>query len=538
MAEAPAGPDRGGHLEQKILQVLRDAGSPVKTSWLVTECQVPKKELNQVLYRMKKELKISLAAPATWCFGGGGSEGEVSAGLAQPSQAVSPQPDAAAIAENPGSQLSKRREEEIYRFLEDNGSQRALIIAQALGMRTAKDINPDLYKMKDKHLLDFDKKSKAWTIYRPEDSGRRNQSTPTIYQQNPINMICQNGPNSLISISNSNSTQIGHGNVIMTQLTPGEDGSTAPHYLPSTAPGDSSTQGPLADVWGPQDIHVEQSILRRVQLGHSNEMSVHSIPSEGPTHRLPGSPPVSATTDGPEASFEVRMPKPGLHPEGDASQRVHIKSCFLEDASIGSRNRMTVGPGATGPGDAASGDRESGADTDPSPEATQCRSDFLRDVGQDAPSYISTLTLQLEAVTLGNGDPETAGHSRWMDGTPDVGSPGGGSAQGICVSSSSSTILGAEPVLGTIGPQCGSASANGLDKDATPTPGTAQLLKTATMPLTLVSSSGGPRMTFQPFPPLVPVPILEAPPCSAVIPEQGPLQPGHISDSPGTTVEL
>ncbi|KAK2110223.1 Z-DNA-binding protein 1, partial [Saguinus oedipus] len=54
---------------------------------------------------------------------------------------------------------------------------------------------------------------------------------------------------------------------------------------------DSSIQGTLDDAWGPQDIHIERSMLRRVQLGHSNEMRLRGIPSEGPAHSPAGSPP-------------------------------------------------------------------------------------------------------------------------------------------------------------------------------------------------------------------------------------------------------
>lgn len=63
-------------LEQRILRMLRDAGSPVKSVQLAKECQVPKKKLNQVLYRMEKESKVSLAGLAMWRLGEGGT-GEV-----------------------------------------------------------------------------------------------------------------------------------------------------------------------------------------------------------------------------------------------------------------------------------------------------------------------------------------------------------------------------------------------------------------------------------------------------------------------------
>uniref|UniRef100_A0A2K5F7F1 Z-DNA-binding protein 1 n=1 Tax=Aotus nancymaae TaxID=37293 RepID=A0A2K5F7F1_AOTNA len=223
MAQASADPGKEGHLEQRILHVLTEAGSPVKLAQLVKECQVPKKELNQVLYRMKTRRKVSLTAPATWCLGGASPGGEGPAELAVPSPAKRPLQDAATIPESPGPQFSQR-EKEIYRFLKDNGPQRALYIAQGLKMRTAKDVNRDLYRMKSRHLLDLDEQSKTWRIYRPEDSGGTAESTSIIYQHNPINVICQNGPNSQISIAHSEAIQIGHGNTMTWQAVSREDG--------------------------------------------------------------------------------------------------------------------------------------------------------------------------------------------------------------------------------------------------------------------------------------------------------------------------
>ncbi|ELW71189.1 Z-DNA-binding protein 1 [Tupaia chinensis] len=373
MAEAPREPSTEGHLEQKILQVLGDAGCPVRIAQLVRQCQVPKKELNQVLYRMKGESKISLAAPATWCLGGDGAEDEGPAELPQPS-----------------------REERIYRFLQEVGKpQRALHIAQALGKRTTREVNPDLHKMKSWHLLDFDERLRAWTIYQPGDAGRRNQPNPIIYQQNPVNMICQNGPNGHISISHSEATQIGHGNV-MACVACGEDG-----------PGDS-TQGPPAGTWGTQDIHMERTLLRRVQLGHGNQMSLHGTPADSPAHDPAGSPPVSATTAGPEVSFEAHTPTMGPHADGHVAQRVHIKSCFLEDTAIGNSNRMTV-------------DLEA---ADPRSEAPQPRSNVLGDSGQPDPGNIEAPTSQLEVLTL-EKEPVTAERHGLVGGSPAAGSQRG-----------------------------------------------------------------------------------------------------------------
>lgn len=51
---------------------------------------------------------------------------------------------------------------------------------------------------------------------------------------------------------------------------------------------------------------------------------------------------VSTTTADPGASFNMQTSEPGPHPEGDTVQTVHIKSCFLEDATIGNGNKMTI----------------------------------------------------------------------------------------------------------------------------------------------------------------------------------------------------
>ncbi|XP_045837851.1 Z-DNA-binding protein 1 isoform X2 [Meles meles] len=424
MAQAPGDPDETD-LEQRILQVLRDAGSPMKSTQLAKECQVPKKKLNQVLYRMKNESKVSLEGLATWVLGQGGTGEVVPAEPARPSQ-ERPQQDVTAVPGEPGRQLTKQQED-IYRILETHGPCKALTISQELGKKTAKEVNPDLYAMRRKHLLDLDEKTSTWAIYRP-DLGGRNPGPAVIYQKNPINMICQNGPNNHISIGNSESIQIGHGNVIVRPTASGENGSMAPLRLPPVAPADPSSQTSPAAAGGPQDICLENSVLRRVQMGHGNKMNLNSAPAKGPAAcSLSVSPPVSATTDGPEALFEIRMSKPGPSAEEDVAQRVHIRSCFLEDTAIGNSNRMTVSSetadpeGVVRPEDSRRDPGEPGKDAGAEP-----RSQFPRDRGQAPPGNSDVLTFisHLEAVTLESGDPQTTEDSGQLDRTPDMDSRG------------------------------------------------------------------------------------------------------------------
>ncbi|XP_078300045.1 Z-DNA-binding protein 1 isoform X3 [Panthera onca] len=416
-------------LEQRILRVLRDAGSPVKSVQLAKECQVPKKKLNQLLYRMEKESKVSLAGLAMWRLGEGGTGEVVPTEPAQLSQAARPQQDAAAVPEEPDPQLSKQQKA-IYRFLEGAGPCKALIIARTLGMKTTKEVNPDLYDMRNRHLLSLDEKSSLWSIYRP-DCGGRSESPAIIYQQNPINMICQNGPNNYISIENSEDIQIGHGNVIVKPTASGENGSVAPLHLPPMAPADLPTQSSPAAAWAPQDIRLEKSVLRRVLLGHGNKMSLTSAPAEGPAACSPsGIPPVSATTVGSGASFKIPGSKPGPDCKADGTQRVHISSCFLEDTAIGNGNRMTVISGTAGPGggaepeDSRRGPEELDKDAGPLSEGAEPRREFPPDPASSLGTNVSKLISHLEAVTLESRDPHNAEDGGWVDRTPDVASPG------------------------------------------------------------------------------------------------------------------
>lgn len=84
------------------------------------------------------------------------------------------------------------------------------------------------------------------------------------------------------------------------------------HPLPLPVSEDPSSQDPRPGAWGDQHIHMEKSMLRRVQLGHGNEMSVPREPVEHSAYSFTGSPPgITASTTphiqkGPEARLFVR----------------------------------------------------------------------------------------------------------------------------------------------------------------------------------------------------------------------------------------
>nr|XP_055199515.1 Z-DNA-binding protein 1 isoform X1 [Nyctereutes procyonoides] len=434
MAQAPGDPDERGtsssqgtaDLEQRILQALRDAGSPIKSVQLAKECQVPKKKLNQVLYRLMKESKVSQEGQATWALGTGRTGRVVPAEPAQANQAGRCQQDIVAVPEEPGLQLTDQQEA-IYRFLEAHGPCKALSIAKGVGKKIAKDVNRDLYDMRKQHKLDFDEKTSTWAIYQP-DLGRGNRATAIIYQKNPINMICQNGPHNHISIDNSENIQIGQGNVMVRQVASGENGSMAP--LPPVMPADPSTQGSPAAAWGPQDIHLEKTMLRRVQMGHDNMMNLNSAPTKGPAACSPfGSSSAFATPGDTEASFEIRTPKPGPSSEGDVAQRVHISSCILEDTAIGNSNRMTVSSGTDGPGGVA---RPEDAGEPGKDAGAESRSHVPHDHDQASPGNGNIFTefiSHLEAVTLESRGPRAAEAGGRVDRTADEDPQGQGESR-------------------------------------------------------------------------------------------------------------
>ncbi|XP_038187949.1 Z-DNA-binding protein 1 isoform X1 [Arvicola amphibius] len=406
MAEAAADLSTGNNLEQKILQALNEIGGSVKIGQLVKKCQAPKKTINSILYRLKKEGKVSSPAPTTWCLGGSSSADE-----------------APAVPEDLTAQPSL--DDRIFRFLEANGPCRALHIAKALGMNTAKEVNPDLYRMRSSHLLSYD--GQAWMIYDSSRKGQglahsemRQEHAAIIYQQNPINMICQQGANNHISISESEAIQIGHGNTMLRQIACAQRGPSPHHPLLLPAPDDPSSQNTPPGAWGAQHIHMEKSLLRRVQLGHGNEMSLPRDPVQHPAEEHPagsftGSPPVSATSGDAGTSFYMQTPEPGPHPEGDTAQKVHIRSSWLEDATIGNSNKMTIRTASQGGVGESGNSEEPKEETDSSSKASPCGS------CSRAPSSSTLLTPKLRTMTLGDSSPQTTEPALREDGASDTG---------------------------------------------------------------------------------------------------------------------
>lgn len=82
-----------------------------------------------------------------------------------------------------------------------------------------------------------------------------------------------------------------------------------PLLLP--APDDPSSQNTPPGAWGAQHIHMEKSLLRRVQLGHGNEMSlprdsVQHPAEEHPAGSFTGSPPGSMASLTPHTRKDLK----------------------------------------------------------------------------------------------------------------------------------------------------------------------------------------------------------------------------------------
>ncbi|XP_006839373.1 PREDICTED: z-DNA-binding protein 1 [Chrysochloris asiatica] len=312
MAEATDDPGKKGELEQQILRVLQQAGCSLKTAQLVKTCQVPKKEINRVLYQLKEKSVVTLEKPATWCLGGAGNGGVV--------------PTVPANLE-----LSHCTSEEagkaIYKLLETKGPQSALGIAHALGRKTAKDVNPDLYAMRNNHLLSLDKNTKLWAIYGP-DSRRKSQSTENTYQQSIVNMTIQNGPNGYISISNSEGIQIGDNNTIQKHSNK-ERGYKAPSCPSPMAPDDLFKQEAPTSAGSSQNIRVV--LCRQVQQGDYNEMCFQNTLDEGPNCSLP----VSATA-------VEKSHVQSIYPNQDLTKRAQKVNVQVYPEGTTNINKMTV----------------------------------------------------------------------------------------------------------------------------------------------------------------------------------------------------
>lgn len=89
------------------------------------------------------------------------------------------------------------------------------------------------------------------------------------------------------------------------------------HPLSLPVPEDPSSQDTPAGAWGAQLIHMEKSMLRRVQLGHGNEMTLPEDPVEHTAYSFSGSPPgiTASTTPHTQKGPESRWLGKGCAPD-------------------------------------------------------------------------------------------------------------------------------------------------------------------------------------------------------------------------------
>lgn len=255
-------------LEEKLLQALRESGVPLKAPQLSKLCQVPKKEINRVLYRMKAERKVVLEGQATWRLADAESGGST--------EQAAPSLDLGSIPEHPGPWLPNSNvppgaisevEENICKVLMARGPLRALTIAQALGMRTAKDVNPTLHRLLARQRLVKDPNSGTWRLNQSEDSGGRSQPHPNVIQKTPsqLAIIVQSESQSqnLIYIQNSKNICIGNNSHIEEQVSV-ENEFESPAMQPANMP--SHHQDSSEPVAHPEGSDVESQDPNVVEI--------------------------------------------------------------------------------------------------------------------------------------------------------------------------------------------------------------------------------------------------------------------------------
>ncbi|MEE6506432.1 hypothetical protein FKM82_007663 [Ascaphus truei] len=227
-----------------------------------------------------------------------------------------------------------QNQREICKCLLERGAHGTLDIAKALNKTSKKDVNPDLYKLKEMGILCLDNQSKCWSMRQNDSAGHsvaslRSETANAIVNNffilgNSTNHIYNAGNCDNINVSESQNIQIGDHNCISTDNKENTDAYRRAAESPSCAfPVASECQPQPQHVAAVQDVSVSRSKLKNCILGHSNEMNVSESGDSG---------------------FEENDLRQEPHGAERAAQIVTIANSIAQNVLIGNFNIMNIDP--------------------------------------------------------------------------------------------------------------------------------------------------------------------------------------------------
>ncbi|XP_069507191.1 Z-DNA-binding protein 1 isoform X3 [Ambystoma mexicanum] len=279
-------------IDTSILAFLKNEPSPKKVNEVATHLSIAKKEANKRLYELEKRNKVTRDNSARWAvvYGDANVKDDQGTSASENADTALVPVNCTALCERRLSTVSvvatnqmTEIEQQILKVLKEHKGQiSTLEIAKSVGKKTAKDVNCSLYSLKSKGLLFHHAQNKQWSMKGTE--GISYSAGPVInnffFQNNPTNIINQQGESNAVNISDSQNTQIGNYNTISSNENSG--------YLPSPK---GSTLGkapayPAPDVGSPlpeamnshmpkQEVNILKSSLHNSMIGNNNIMLVN-----------------------------------------------------------------------------------------------------------------------------------------------------------------------------------------------------------------------------------------------------------------------
>ncbi|XP_014430210.2 Z-DNA-binding protein 1 isoform X2 [Pelodiscus sinensis] len=406
-------------VEQLVLDHIRTAAPPQKAYQIAHTCSITKQEANKVLYKLRKEGKVEKNVSHKWVVRAEETEGECHQKTTElktdDTMLVSlHQPVNALMPVKADSKLTEI-EDQIYKFLSENGPQNALAIAKHLGKTTRKAVNADLYALQKKHLLNLEDTTNLWSVYREftDDKatslGANKAIGPVIIQNNPTNIIYQGGVQNTVSIAASTATQIGNYNSLNLVDKKDDNRPSTPSPRAESENANTLHCEVEAATQGGQEINIIESTLKNTVIGDDNQMNIilKDFPHSPEEHVDQGGIPEKnqfgdflTSSLGPSLKIVNTHPRDGSAP----LQRVSIDKSKMENVMLGNSNKLNVHDqrGSAGLAEEETNEEDDGSDCNLTAEQSERTS--CDDSGVAQPCDVSLLCEKLHNIIIGNNN--------------------------------------------------------------------------------------------------------------------------------------